>query len=574
MRTFCVCCGLLLLFSFSAVAEATSVDLTIEGIDGDAENNVDAFLASIPEKDYSTDLRFRRRVKKKIIQALNALGYYHPNIHFSVEDDDELIATVSKGEPTRITTLDFQLLGDASKDKDFLTLIQHSHVKENDIINHGEYESLKQSIQSLALQKGYFNSRFLVKKIEVSLKKNEAYVTLHFDSGKRYSFGRTTIKGSQIDLKRLSSLQPYHHGDPYQLAQVGTFSQHLSDTNWFSSVMVEPDLSVLDDDNAAELPMKVTLVPAARNKLETGIGYSTDVQTKVTLKWKKPWLNRYGHSFSSSFSLSKPEQTISAGYKIPLEDVLHEYYQIQYGLKKVDNLDTQSLESNVSLERHWDLDNGWNKTVFIRYLIEDYEQGILDDTGQFLLPGVTFTRIRTRNDGRLLTWGDKQTVTLEYGNATAISETDLFRVQGSSSWIRTYADNHRGLIRFSGGANVADDFEKVVPSLRFFAGGDNSIRGYSYESISPKDESGSLTGAKYLLTSTVEYQYRLVNNWWLAAFYDYGDAFNDSPDWKRGAGVGARWVSPIGPLRLDFAWGLDGDAGKQFKIHFTLGPEL
>ncbi|QSA19727.1 outer membrane protein assembly factor, partial [Vibrio furnissii] len=93
------------------------------------------------------------------------------------------------------------------------------------------------------------------------------------------------------------------------------------------------------------------------------------------LKWKKPWVNERGHSFDSSFSISAPEQSITAGYKIPLEDVLHEYYRIQYGMKNVDNRDTKSIESNLSLERHWLLDDGWHRTLFIRYLIENYEQG-------------------------------------------------------------------------------------------------------------------------------------------------------------------------------------------------------
>ena len=117
-------------------------------------------------------------------------------------------------------------------------------------------------------------------------------------------------------------------------------------------------------------------------------------------------------------------------------------------------------------------------------------------------------------------------------------------------------------------------FDKLSPSLRFFAGGDNNLRGYGYESISPKDSSGALTGAKYIATSSLEYQYRVYGNWWGAVFYDYGDAFNDKPDFKRGTGFGVRWASPVGPIRLDFAWGLDASPGDEFKIHFTLGPEL
>ena len=211
---------------------------------------------------------------------------------------------------------------------------------------------------------------------------NQAFVRLHFDSGIRYHFGSTKIEGSQIDETRVASLQPYKEGDPYLVSKIGEHNQNLSNTDWFSSVIVEPDLSNID--NSRELPMTVSVLPQSRNQFETGLGYSTDVGVRGTFKWKKPWINSRGHSFDSSFSISQPEQYITASYKIPLEDVLHQYYQVKYGLKKIDDQDTQSLESNLALERHWLVDSGWHRTMYVRYLIENYEQGLLDDVGHVI----------------------------------------------------------------------------------------------------------------------------------------------------------------------------------------------
>ncbi|EGQ8081341.1 outer membrane protein assembly factor [Vibrio parahaemolyticus] len=559
----------LLVVSQSAYAD---VSLKLKGIDGALEDNVKAYLSSIPEKDYSTSLRFQARLDQSITEALNALGYYHAKISYSIsEGNDELIVNIRKGLPVKIKVMDVVISGEAKEDEEFANLIAKSPLKVGRILNQGEYDSLKSGIRNLALQRGYFNGDFKLNKLEVIPELNEANVRLHYDSGIRYHFGPVEITGSQIWENRVESMRPFEIGEPYLVSDVGEYNQNLSNTDWFSSVFVEPDLSKLEDGR--ELPIKVSLAPAAKNQIETGIGYSTDTGVRGTLKWKKPWVSARGHSFNTALSLSKPEQTITAGYKIPLDDVLREYYQLQFGLKHLDNRDTESLESNLAVERHWLTDGGWHKTVYVRHLYENFSQGLQDDGVQFVLPGATFSRTRVRG-GSMPMWGDKQSVTVEYGDPALLSETRVLRLLGRSSWIRGIGENHRGLFRLEGGANITEEFEKLSPSLRFFAGGDNNIRGYGYESISPVDESGALTGAKYILSSTLEYQYRVYGNWWAATFYDIGDAFNDTPEWKSGAGVGIRWASPVGPVSFDFAWGLDEKPNNEFRIHFSLGPEL
>ncbi|HHG3358054.1 TPA: autotransporter assembly complex family protein [Vibrio parahaemolyticus] len=559
----------LLVVSQSAYAD---VSLKLKGIDGALEDNVQAYLSSIPEKDYSTSLRFQARLDQSITEALNALGYYHAKISYSIsEGNDELIVNIHKGLPVKIKVMDVVISGEAKEDEEFANLIAKSPLKVGRILNQGEYDSLKSGIRNLALQRGYFNGDFKLNKLEVIPELNEANVRLHYDSGIRYHFGPVEITGSQIWENRVESMRPFEIGEPYLVSDVGEYNQNLSNTDWFSSVFVEPDLSKLEDGR--ELPIKVSLAPAAKNQIETGIGYSTDTGVRGTLKWKKPWVSARGHSFNTALSLSKPEQTITAGYKIPLDDVLREYYQLQFGLKHLDNRDTESLESNLAVERHWLTDGGWHKTVYVRHLYENFSQGLQDDGVQFVLPGATFSRTRVRG-GSMPMWGDKQSVTVEYGDPALLSETRVLRLLGRSSWIRGIGENHRGLFRLEGGANITEEFEKLSPSLRFFAGGDNNIRGYGYESISPVDESGALTGAKYILSSTLEYQYRVYGNWWAATFYDIGDAFNDTPEWKSGAGVGIRWASPVGPVSFDFAWGLDEKPNNEFRIHFSLGPEL
>lgn len=180
--------------------------------------------------------------------------------------------------------MDVVISGEAKEDEEFTNLIAKSPLKVGRILNQGEYDSLKSGIRNLALQRGYFNGDFKLNKLEVIPELNEANVRLHYDSGIRYHFGPVEITGSQIWENRVESMRPFEIGEPYLVSDVGEYNQNLSNTDWFSSVFVEPDLSKLEDGR--ELPIKVSLAPAAKNQIETGIGYSTDTGVRGTLKWK------------------------------------------------------------------------------------------------------------------------------------------------------------------------------------------------------------------------------------------------------------------------------------------------
>jgi translocation and assembly module TamA len=132
----------------------------------------------------------------------------------------------------------------------------------------------------------------------------------------------------------------------------------------------------------------------------------------------------------------------------------------------------------------------------------------------------------------------------------------------------------RLIIRGEGGGSVVSEFSELPPSKRFFAGGDNSIRGYAYDSLGPEDEDGNVKGGKYLMVGSIEFEHRLKDNWSAAAFYDAGNAFDSLTDpFRHGAGFGIRWRSPVGPVRLDLAFPL-GDADRSWRIHINIGPDL
>ncbi len=156
-----------------------------------------------------------------------------------------------------------------------------------------------------------------------------------------------------------------------------------------------------------------------------------------------------------------------------------------------------------------------------------------------------------------------------------LSKADILHVNFIARGLYTLADNHRFLARFQLGGVATNRFADVPPSLRFFAGGDQSVRGYGYETLSPRDDEGNTVGGRYLMVGSAEYQYQFADQWRVALFYDEGNAIDDLLDpLASGAGAGIRWVSPVGPLRLDIAKGLDPQFGGDWRLHFSMGPEL
>jgi len=155
-----------------------------------------------------------------------------------------------------------------------------------------------------------------------------------------------------------------------------------------------------------------------------------------------------------------------------------------------------------------------------------------------------------------------------------LSDASLLSLRAGLRLLRTFAGRHQILLRGDAGTLATDNFDDVPQSMRFFAGGDQSIRGYSYKSISPRDLNGLPIGARNLLTGSLEYDYEFVPRWRAAVFTDAGNAF-DSPDEpaKIGSGIGVRWVSPVGPIRFDIAWPVS-ESDRSLRIHFSMGPNL
>ncbi len=562
----------------STCAGAASVRLQVEGLTGALQKNVRAQLSTIQSDEVTPDRRFQARVDDAIRNGLKALGYYEPTINFDLlapppKGRQVLRVEVEAGPPVLIGGTDVILRGGARDDRDFLGLLRN-RPKNGTILNHDDYEKFKKSLTSVSLRKGYFDSEFKKHELGVSLERRQAFWDIDYDSGQRYRFGDVTFEGSQIREEYLQNLVPFKEGDYYQSRDLAELNRRLSATGWFNSVVVAPEF-----DKARKtkiLPLHGVVSPRIENTIETGVGYSTDVGPRVKATWRKPWVNSYGHSFTTSTSLSAPEQVLDFSYKVPLlKSPLEQYYLVQGGFKRTDLNDTEADSTTLAVSRYWDLSSGWQRAINLRWSLDHFTQADVTNTTMLLYPGLSLNRTRSRG-GLMPTWGDSQRYSIDYSDTLWGSDVDFVVLQAQNVWIRSLYEKHRFVVRGNLGWIETNDFERVPPDLRFFAGGDRSIRGYSYKSISPENEDGKLTGASKLATGSLEYQYNVSGKWWGAAFIDSGEAVNDikQSNFKTGAGVGVRWQSPVGPIKLDFAVPVGDKEEHGLQFYIGLGPEL
>lgn len=577
LTKYCVLSGLLL--STTTVLAEQTVLLKVQGIKEKALwGNVRIYLSQLNNNEADGSERYQYLVQETIDKGLRSMGYYHSSYRFSIEprkrpQKDLLKLQVGLQSPVKINETEISIIGEARQDPDVIRLVNTVPAK-GTILNHETYEDFKSSLQRLAQTKGYLDGQWLQHRLEVFPTKYIADWRLAYDSGVRYHYGTITFHNSQIREDYLRNMLRIKTGDPYLTYDLSRLNSDFSSSNWFTSVLTEPE--VVPEKKAVNL--NVLLLPRKKNSVEIGLGFATDVGARFQLGWKKPWLNDRGHSIESNLYISKPEQRFEFGYKMPLKkNPLKYYYELSGSMEREQVNDTKSTAATLGFQRFWNHETGWRFSLGVKARYDAFQQGN-EPRYKTLLVYPTASMNRLRSDGkRFPVWGDSQNITVNWGNSAWGSDVNFYSIKASSAWVRTYFTNHRIYTRVEGGYIKANKFERIPPALRYFAGGDKSVRGYGYKKISPEDSHGKLVGGSHLATATVEYQYQVYPNWWGATFYDTGlasDRFKKS-DLYHGAGIGVRWASPIGPIKLDIAKPLKtNDRHKGIQVYLGLGSEL
>ncbi|EKE69243.1 autotransporter assembly complex protein TamA [Gallaecimonas xiamenensis] len=566
--------GCLLLAQAMPLWAAPALKYDLKGLDGALEDNVEIYLAQLPSVPLDGAGRYQDEIETAVREALQALGYYQPEIRLGQVSDGQLPITIDAGEPVRYRDVSYQIEGDAKDDELFQALLENLPVKKGEVLRHDQYESSKSRLLSLALQRGYFDAQLTLARVEVRPEQQAADVIVHFASGPRYRYGPLSIDSDRELDGLLDPLLTLEEGDFYQASAVSELNRSLSSTKYFRTVEVIPLVDKADDEH--RIPLTLRLRAKADNQVELGIGASSDEGPRGSVSWTKPFLNKYGHSLTTELKVSAPRQEATFEYRMPRGDPINEFYSLQGGYQYLNQEDTESQQLTFALHR-WDKrTNDWSRDLFIRTLYESYTQADQDDDVFLLIPGVSFNRTRVRG-GLETTWGDSQQITLELSEPGWGSDSRFVRLWGRSKWLRSLGENGRIIARAEQGAVWVNNVDQLPPSLRFFTGGDQTVRGFAYRTIAPRNEDGDLVGGKYSTALSLEYDHRVADKWRLAGFVDGGTATNSYAsglaDWKVSTGFGVRWMTPIGPIRLDLAFGVS-ETHVPWRLHFTMGPEL
>ncbi|MDG2950698.1 autotransporter assembly complex protein TamA [Exercitatus varius] len=561
-------------------ASAAKVDVRVDGIrDSRLSENVRIYLDAMDKNEADGSERHQYLLRENIAKALRVFGYYNSKIYFDLQPragkKDLLIASVDVGEPVRIDGTDIEISGEAAEDEAFQKLSRNVPQK-GAVLEHEAYDDYKSSLEKLARQRGYFDADFPVHELQVMPSTNQGWWHLVFNSGQRYHYGEISFRGSQIREDYLRNILKIKSGDPYLINDVSDMTSDYSSSNWFQSVLVKPTLH----EDSKLVDFEVLLRPRKKNSMELGIGYGSDSGPHTQIGWTRPWINSRGHSLRSNLYLSSPKQNFEATYKMPLlKNPLNYYYEFSTGFEHEDDTetDTKSTAATVAALRFWNHPTGWQYSTGLRARYDKFTQADVNENTLLIYPTATVSRSRI-SGGAFARRADIISATVDLGRKMWASDVDFFRIRANAGWIKTFATNHRFLTRGDIGYLHTNEFHRIPPALRFFAGGDRSVRGYGYKKIAPKDQrNGKLLGGSRLVTGTLEYQYQVVKDWWAATFFDAGFAANtfSTDELRYGAGVGVRWASPVGPIKFDIATPVrDKDDSKNIQFYIGLGTEL
>ena len=604
------------------LAHAAGVNIEVRGVDDEVKANVLAYLSFERYKKGGTGLnadtieRLHNRVEREVQGALRPFGYYEPRVESSVSDlghgDWRVVVTITPGKPVLVEHIDVRVDGPGEKDPLFQRILQHLALHAGDRLHHAYYEAIKTDLQRTAATYGYLDAKMIRNELVVDPPNHTANIALEIDTGQRYHFGATTIEQHVVSDKLVRRYLRYRQGEPYDLTQVLRTQFALDDTQNFANLEVLPGDP---DRQALSVPVRIRADASRRHRYSIGAGYATDTGARGTLGFEDRHINSLGHSFSVEVQAAQiTKYYVQTHYRIPVGDPALESVSLNGSIEQqtLADVTARTLKAGPSFT----LVNGnWQyvwQTNAVRTTSTDLNGSRTD---RLLVPELDLARVPKGYLGEPL-FERPFFAELKASHHSLGSSSNFVQLHVQAEKVFHMGRKWHLLLRDEAGATLVSGFSQLPTVYRFFAGGDNSVRGFSYNALSPLDPAyttdarthlSELTyikvGGKDVITGTVEVIRDLPRNFGVAAFFDYGNAFNrfGTPFIAHGSncrtpltlepapapppasppnglcleysvGVGFRVRLPVMTLGVDIAKPLSRSAGPRLHINFS--PKL
>ncbi|MFY7698510.1 MAG: autotransporter assembly complex protein TamA [Legionella sp.] len=553
----------LLIFSFPVLLIAAKpIDFKVTGIHGDLLSNVQERLVELyQQKSIATDSL--ETLKQQIAKAMHPYGYFQPDI--AIVRNKRLYISINPGRQMLISDINVKIIGDGENNNEIKQVLQILPIQKGQVLNNNSYNKAKELLVSAAEQQGYLHANFVKSQLIIDKKKYTARIDLIFDTGHQYYFGQIHFDPTYISPELLHRYVRFKHGEIYSTEDILAFNSHLNNSGYFKTVDVKP---LISDDS--HVPIRVNLQPIDRANYSLGLGYGTDTGPRGRTGLHIVPINPSGHKFNAIVQGSLKENALLAQYLIPGKNPVTDNYAISGSLSNFNYSTGYSNSYLLSLgQQHRENDS--QRILSINGLHERYNYDTEAKSEKNLLfPKLSFTW-RQADEPLFSTNGYNINLIMQGSSTLGLSDINFAQAVLDAKLAITVAPIHSRLF-FHGiqGITQTHRLHDLPLSLAMLLGGADNLKAYGYNSIGP---------GKLMSFGSVEIQKETFEKWYLIGFVEAGSVYQPNNRLiKYDAGVGFMWVSPVGPIKISIAQGVDNHLHQVPnhipKLVINMGPDL
>lgn len=579
---------LLLLIAILPLCAQAGITLHVKGVDEDLQKAVSdgVELSQYAHRDVSAAQvrHLYANAPQQVRDALRPYGYYDAQVDGDIKQagkDWQVTLNVHPGEPVKVTAVHIDVDPRAARLPQVRHAIRQFQPARGQRLNDGLYSSSRDAIAAALTATGFLDAKLKVHRVEVTRADHSAVVKLRWNVGRRYRFGEVHFKGSQFRPGFLKRYVPWKSGDYFAQNQLLQLQQVLNGADYFSVVNVLPDVQ---DAKGGVVNVNVELVPAKRSVYTGGPFIGTDTGVGVRGGIERRWVNNRGHKWNNQIVLAQRLKMLTSLYTVPLPGSNQRALNFGATYRDADTTTSHSrtLELVANETRLW---HGWLRTIGVHALSgtftvgqrgnePDTAPGIERGTSTLVYPEISLLKKHGDNP-TFVRHGWEVTLAARSTAGTLLSDTRFTQIYADAKWIDAFKGHNRLILRGTAGMTSTGNFSQLPPQLRYFAGGDRSVRGYGYQSLGPRNSYDRVIGGRNLLVASTTVEHYFTKNWGMAAFVDAGNAFNGS-DFRPqiGAGLGVRWLSPVGLIRVDVGTPIHSQRFSGLQLHVVIGPDL